>query len=128
VEAHIANNCADPGTSVTRPAYKKGCGVASCKAKVVVTAECPKCQSSFCLKHRFESDHQCPGPPPRPTTSLPRFGGRALFSRSPLTPQPPAHGRHASVKVGEISATGPIYIDSSSDDDLSAPASAIVLD
>ncbi|KAJ1974790.1 hypothetical protein H4R35_003441, partial [Dimargaris xerosporica] len=127
VEAHIASNCTDPGTSVTRPAYKKGCGVASCKAKVVVTAECPKCQASFCLKHRFESDHQCPGPP-RPITSLPRFGGRALFSRNPLALQTPTHGKCPSEKVGVTSAPGPICIEPSSDDDLAAPVSVIVID
>ncbi|KAJ2492880.1 hypothetical protein IWW37_001052 [Coemansia sp. RSA 2050] len=30
-----------------------------CKDKTIVFAECPYCHLKFCMKHRFEGDHEC---------------------------------------------------------------------
>ncbi|KAJ1651600.1 hypothetical protein IWQ61_007881 [Dispira simplex] len=70
VDQHIAANCRDPGTSVSTPAYQARCQAPSCKTKVLVLSNCAKCEGEFCLKHRFESDHRCPGPKPRPTSKV----------------------------------------------------------
>ncbi|KAJ1911363.1 hypothetical protein IWQ60_010178 [Tieghemiomyces parasiticus] len=76
VEQHIANNCADPGTSVSAPAYRSACYYPACKAKVLVATRCAKCQEQFCLKHRFETDHKCPGPVPVTRRFADRFQKR----------------------------------------------------
>ncbi|KAJ2690995.1 hypothetical protein IWW39_000354 [Coemansia spiralis] len=67
VDRHISTVCAkNPGaTRPARPAAKpsnannNGCALKRCKDKTIVFAECPYCRLKFCMKHRFEGDHEC---------------------------------------------------------------------
>ncbi|KAJ1952492.1 hypothetical protein IWQ62_006210, partial [Dispira parvispora] len=97
VDQHIAANCRDPGTSLSTPAYKACCQAPSCKAKVLVLSKCAKCEGEFCLKHRFESDHRCPGPRPQPTSKV--LKSRLLnFSKS----TPTSNGKKLGATKGGI--------------------------
>ncbi|ORX68137.1 hypothetical protein DL89DRAFT_225173 [Linderina pennispora] len=59
VDRHIQGGCKK--RTMGAPAYKKGCQFRRCNDKVLVLTTCQYCRKEFCLKHRFESDHQCTG-------------------------------------------------------------------
>ncbi|TPX37630.1 hypothetical protein SmJEL517_g00694 [Synchytrium microbalum] len=58
VDEHIRNGCPTPKTTTTE-AYTNKCSMPGCKTKEVVPILCKKCLKSHCLKHRFETDHNC---------------------------------------------------------------------
>ncbi|KAK9711147.1 hypothetical protein K7432_008011 [Basidiobolus ranarum] len=61
IDEHIRKGCKDPGTTTdSSPAYRNVCSYSTCKTKVLVSAKCPACHKQYCLKHRFEVDHDCP--------------------------------------------------------------------
>ena len=49
--------------SATKAVYTNECAMPRCKKKEVVPFTCNICQKNFCIKHRFETDHNCEGPP-----------------------------------------------------------------
>ncbi|KAI8324878.1 hypothetical protein GQ54DRAFT_284083 [Martensiomyces pterosporus] len=76
VDAHIRAGC--KMVSSTPPAYKSNaCAYKRCHDKVLVLTKCPYCQLSFCLKHRFEGDHDCTrrGSSAPPAANGPKTGG-----------------------------------------------------
>eukprot|EP00286_Rhodomonas_abbreviata_P009256 CAMPEP_0181323102 /NCGR_PEP_ID=MMETSP1101-20121128/19595_1 /TAXON_ID=46948 /ORGANISM="Rhodomonas abbreviata, Strain Caron Lab Isolate" /LENGTH=142 /DNA_ID=CAMNT_0023431085 /DNA_START=118 /DNA_END=542 /DNA_ORIENTATION=+ len=55
IDEHIRAGC--PTTTVkTR---KNACSHPGCREKEFVPVSCKLCKLPFCLKHRFESDHDC---------------------------------------------------------------------
>nr|XP_043617367.1 zinc finger AN1 domain-containing stress-associated protein 12 [Erigeron canadensis] len=69
---------------------KPTCGVRRCKEILTFsnTSTCKSCQSKFCLKHRFQSDHACKSTSTPAVAAAARAGGRigpflvALASRN----------------------------------------------
>ncbi|XP_076954239.1 zinc finger AN1 domain-containing stress-associated protein 12-like [Bidens hawaiensis] len=69
---------------------KPTCGARRCKEILTFsnTSTCKSCQSKFCLKHRFQSDHACNGNRMPAAAAAVRVGGRvtpflvALASRN----------------------------------------------
>ncbi|KAJ2087509.1 hypothetical protein GGI03_007620 [Coemansia sp. RSA 2337] len=67
VDRHISAVCVNnpAATRPAKPAAKpsnannNGCALKRCKDKTIVFAECPYCHLKFCMKHRFEGDHEC---------------------------------------------------------------------
>jgi AN1-like Zinc finger len=60
MERHIASGCKKGVLAV--PEKKQGCMLSSCKdTKNYAIVKCGKCSKSFCVKHRFPTDHGCTG-------------------------------------------------------------------
>lgn len=57
VELHIQRGC--KSEQEERRASKK-CSVKGCKTIELVPIVCQGCQKQFCLKHRFDVEHNCP--------------------------------------------------------------------
>ncbi|KAI8093024.1 uncharacterized protein BX664DRAFT_328756 [Halteromyces radiatus] len=55
VNRHIQRNCADDETPSNL------CRLKGCKARLLVPMNCGACGQAYCVKHRLEQDHQCPG-------------------------------------------------------------------
>jgi len=45
----------------TSQSHEFPCEMKGCHGFELVEIRCPKCRRRFCLKHRFELDHKCPG-------------------------------------------------------------------
>jgi predicted nucleic acid binding AN1-type Zn finger protein len=61
VNMHIQNECKnDKSNNISNR-----CSVPGCKKKELVPVTCTTCRKNFCLKHRFETDHDCQGHPHR---------------------------------------------------------------
>lgn len=60
---HVNTEC-DP-SNYERATKKKKCPAPGCREVLVFsnTIKCRDCMVDHCLKHRFGSDHKCPGPP-----------------------------------------------------------------
>ena len=56
VDEHIRAGCPD---AVVK-SRKNGCTQKGCREKEFVPISCKLCRQTFCMKHRFESDHDCP--------------------------------------------------------------------
>ncbi|KAJ1988740.1 hypothetical protein H4R33_002326 [Dimargaris cristalligena] len=115
MDTHIANRCADPGTSLSAPAYKPVCQFRTCKAKVFVSAKCPKCQVQFCLKHRFETDHQCPGPRSAPSKVIQSVLLNKFRSPSTAGPKKNLQSKGQQTPVGTPSPITVIDLDALED-------------
>jgi predicted nucleic acid binding AN1-type Zn finger protein len=61
VDLHMQNEC----KSEKAQNISNRCTVPGCKKKELVPVKCTTCQKNFCLKHRFETDHNCQGHPRR---------------------------------------------------------------
>ncbi|KAJ1999525.1 hypothetical protein H4R26_005026 [Coemansia thaxteri] len=68
VNRHITDACSSnpsarnplpKSTAKSNNGSSNGCALRRCKDKVIVFAECPYCHLKFCMKHRFEGDHEC---------------------------------------------------------------------
>lgn len=65
VERHIrAGKCRTNRAASEQPPQKSRgeegwCGYRKCKDKPLVLVECSYCRNKYCLKHRFEGDHEC---------------------------------------------------------------------
>ncbi|KAK9700474.1 hypothetical protein K7432_012179 [Basidiobolus ranarum] len=102
MDEHIRNGCKDAATTTDKsPAYKNACSYRTCKTKVLVSAKCPSCQKQYCLKHRFEVDHDCPKDAKPGGTG--KASKRTLFNGSKTT-QPNA--RKESHKTGKSKSKG----------------------
>ncbi|KAI7870120.1 hypothetical protein BDF14DRAFT_1774842 [Spinellus fusiger] len=74
VNQHIQNNCANPNP------LNNTCRAGGCKQKLLVPMTCPNCKLSYCVKHRLDIDHACPGKRvDKANTSL---GGYAALQRA----------------------------------------------
>eukprot|EP00033_Pygsuia_biforma_P001960 GCRY01002183.1.p1 GENE.GCRY01002183.1~~GCRY01002183.1.p1 ORF type:complete len:180 (+),score=25.90 GCRY01002183.1:268-807(+) len=62
VNKHIAEGC--PDELKRKKESGPHCCKPGCKKKELMPLECPTCHQPVCLAHRFEADHDCPGPPP----------------------------------------------------------------
>eukprot|EP00039_Didymoeca_costata_P003797 m.69700 g.69700 ORF g.69700 m.69700 type:complete len:247 (-) comp12078_c0_seq3:157-897(-) len=58
VNDHITSGCSKPKEDKT---YSNGCSKPGCKKREAIAIHCATCKLPFCLKHRFESDHDCKG-------------------------------------------------------------------
>ena len=56
VDAHIRAGCPTASTK----SRKNACSFKGCREKEFMPISCKLCKRPFCLKHRFESDHDCP--------------------------------------------------------------------
>eukprot|EP00048_Salpingoeca_helianthica_P008234 m.120232 g.120232 ORF g.120232 m.120232 type:complete len:211 (-) comp14548_c4_seq3:30-662(-) len=77
---HMDRGCAPPRGSAV-PSFS-ACGVPGCKKKEVVPMTCAKCRRNFCVRHRFEGDHQCAALAP-PASSKPAAPATARANPSP---------------------------------------------
>jgi len=59
LDEHINHGCKKQGP----PNYR--CSTDNCKVVDVVPFICNKCKRHHCVRHRFETDHNCPGKPVR---------------------------------------------------------------
>ncbi|EKX52192.1 hypothetical protein GUITHDRAFT_65389 [Guillardia theta CCMP2712] len=57
VDRHIRAGC--PKVVAKQP-KSNACSFRGCKEKEFVPVSCKLCKQPFCLKHRFETDHDCP--------------------------------------------------------------------
>jgi len=57
LDDHINSGCTKQGP----PSYK--CNTRGCKIRELVPFICKKCGVHYCVRHRFEQDHKCPGKP-----------------------------------------------------------------
>ncbi|KAK1432821.1 hypothetical protein QVD17_09722 [Tagetes erecta] len=69
---HLKSGDCDP-----RKKKKPTCGVRRCKEILTFsnTSACKSCQIKFCLKHRFQSDHECKSNHTRAAAAAARVGG-----------------------------------------------------
>lgn len=58
VEEHISRGCPPPSAASAVPAFAT-CGVRGCRKREAAPVTCPRCRGSFCMRHRFETDHDC---------------------------------------------------------------------
>ena len=56
VTQHIRAGC----PTATVKSKKNACTFKGCREKEFVPISCKLCKQPFCLKHRFETDHDCP--------------------------------------------------------------------
>lgn len=63
VDEHIQKDC--KSDEKAKKAYSNRCSFPGCKKKELVPVTCSICQKNFCLKHRFETSHNCTGHPNR---------------------------------------------------------------
>lgn len=61
VGRHIDNDCKSDTAQQRRKVYTNKCSFKSCKQKELIPVQCDKCLKNFCLRHRFEDDHNCSG-------------------------------------------------------------------
>ncbi|KAJ3180856.1 hypothetical protein HDU85_003941 [Gaertneriomyces sp. JEL0708] len=84
IDRHIAAGCPDESISAKRGRAFNGCGVKGCTKKEVVPIKCARCEVNFCIRHRLEVDHKCPGPkkaPPKPASTPVNKAGFAALKR-----------------------------------------------
>jgi len=60
IDRHISLGC-DSKKSAKPKIYKNRCNKKGCKKKEAHGFKCAVCKLSFCIKHRFETDHECRG-------------------------------------------------------------------
>ncbi|XP_065885452.1 AN1-type zinc finger protein 2A-like [Dysidea avara] len=56
VDEHIANDCQ---SDKAKKAYSNKCRYPGCKKKELVPVVCEHCGKNYCLRHRFQDDHNC---------------------------------------------------------------------
>ncbi|WAQ97746.1 ZFN2B-like protein [Mya arenaria] len=58
VGRHIDSDCQSDPAKERRKVYTNKCSMKGCKVKEMIPVKCDKCQQNYCLRHRFEDDHQ----------------------------------------------------------------------
>lgn len=61
VGRHIDSDCKSDTAKQRRKVYTNKCSFKGCKQKELIPVQCEKCRLNFCLRHRFEADHNCSG-------------------------------------------------------------------
>lgn len=61
VGQHIDSDCQSDPAKERRKVYTNKCSMKGCKVKELIPVKCEKCQKNYCLRHRFENDHNCKG-------------------------------------------------------------------
>lgn len=61
VGRHIDSDCQSDPAKERRKVYTNKCSMKGCKVKELIPVKCEKCHKNYCLRHRFEEDHQCQG-------------------------------------------------------------------
>lgn len=61
VGQHIDSDCQSDPAKERRKVYTNKCSKKGCKVKEMIPVRCEKCRLNYCLKHRFEDDHNCQG-------------------------------------------------------------------
>ncbi|KAL4230246.1 zinc finger protein [Mactra antiquata] len=61
VGRHIDSDCQSDPAKERRKVYTNKCSMKGCKVKELIPVKCDKCHKNFCLRHRFEDDHECKG-------------------------------------------------------------------
>ncbi|CAN8286930.1 unnamed protein product [Cochlearia groenlandica] len=86
-EKHVNTDC-DP-SNYEKATKKKKCPVSRCKEHLTFsnTIKCRDCNVDHCLKHRFGTDHACPGPR-KPEPSFPFMGFLSSSKKETKTTRP----------------------------------------
>ncbi|XP_045204265.2 AN1-type zinc finger protein 2A-like isoform X2 [Mercenaria mercenaria] len=61
VGRHIDSDCQSDPAKERRKVYTNKCSMKGCKVKELIPVKCEKCHKNYCLRHRFEDDHNCQG-------------------------------------------------------------------
>ncbi|XP_060554875.1 AN1-type zinc finger protein 2A-like isoform X2 [Ruditapes philippinarum] len=61
VGRHIDSDCQSDPAKERRKVYTNKCSMKGCKVKELIPVKCDKCHKNYCLRHRFEDDHDCQG-------------------------------------------------------------------
>eukprot|EP00759_Apiculatamorpha_spiralis_P016484 PhF_6_TR22667/c0_g1_i1/m.32278 len=118
VDAHIRRGCNTPApnSSSTSSARTNYCAMDGCTRNDFVLVQCDDCKNSYCLNHRFPTDHKCrlarrgtpppPQPPPQPPvtakllpTSPPPTAITPSSSNSAVLQPPQAPSNTASTAI-----------------------------
>ncbi|XP_061184696.1 AN1-type zinc finger protein 2A-like isoform X1 [Saccostrea echinata] len=91
VGQHIDRDCQSDPARKRRKVYTNKCSYKGCKQKELVPVLCEKCQQNFCLKHRFESDHNCKGFQDT-GRGMSRTGAAAIFRNMQSSSKPTTSG------------------------------------
>ncbi|XP_052797158.1 AN1-type zinc finger protein 2A-like isoform X2 [Mya arenaria] len=84
VGRHIDSDCQSDPAKERRKVYTNKCSMKGCKVKEMIPVKCDKCQQNYCLRHRFEDDHQCEGFE-NTGRSMSNTGMAALFRSKPTS-------------------------------------------
>lgn len=86
VNEHIENYCK---SDLAKHKRSNRCKVKGCKQRELIPVLCSSCKQNYCLRHRHEKDHDCPGNSSRhPYQGAPSIlSGQAALARANKNPK-----------------------------------------
>ncbi|CAE7787007.1 SAP16 [Symbiodinium sp. CCMP2592] len=101
-ERHFNQGCKQRLPSKTGP---RRCPVAGCKEKLGPSNkfDCPRCNQTVCLKHRFEDAHDCrpPAPPGRGRPAAAASAAASAPAPASAAMNPPSAGKKKKKSLGQ---------------------------
>mmetsp|Transcript_24960 Transcript_24960/g.39157 ORF Transcript_24960/g.39157 Transcript_24960/m.39157 type:complete len:131 (+) Transcript_24960:564-956(+) len=85
VDQHIRSGCKKEGPKTK----KNACSHPGCKEKEFIPVSCKLCKLPFCLKHRFERDHECAVLKAKGSQTAPKPAAKPVPKQAPAQPPRP---------------------------------------